>query len=124
VNKKYKKITENNQKNMEFVQQVIYRQGKVSSVLHEYNINQLQYIEIMELMDRYRNAIQNNEKVHYSQFENDVYEIIPQHKSNYYMCEYLTLAFMEEGRWEEVFWTIYGWMPKFNYLVEDEERDK
>ena len=32
------------------------------------------------------------------------------------MCEYLARAFMDEGRWDEVFPALYGDMPKYNYL--------
>lgn len=35
------------------------------------------------------------------------------------MCEELAKGFMEEGRWEEVFKSLYGDMTKYSYLKKE-----
>ena len=67
-------------------------------------------------MDKYRNAIENRKSVSHGRFESEIYEIVPSHSGDYHMCEYLARAFMDEGRWDEVFPALYGDMPKYNYL--------
>ncbi len=37
-------------------------------------------------------------------------------------CEYLAQSFMEDGRWEEVFATLYGEMPKYKFYMENRDR--
>ncbi|WP_227863496.1 hypothetical protein [Clostridioides sp. ES-S-0049-02] len=62
----------------------------------------------MDLMDSYRTKISNGEKVTKSSFENDVYSIIPSKNRDYHFCEFITQNFMQEGKWQEIFNTLYG----------------
>jgi len=64
-------------------------------------------------MDAYREDIENGKDVSHGKFEEEIYKNVPQHKGNYHFVEYLTSAFKEEGRWEEVFDKLYGDMPKY-----------
>ena len=119
MNEEKMRMLEQRLDNLEFRQQLLFDNDDVSRLLFEYNINQKQYRSIMDLMDKYRSAIDKGEKVHNSVFEDEIYEIVPEHKSDYHMCEYLARAFMDCGRWEEVFPALYGDMAKYKHLMEN-----
>ncbi|MED3976796.1 DUF1878 domain-containing protein [Priestia megaterium] len=103
-----KKINE-----MEFRQDLLFHRTAVNEMLYEYKITKHQYDKIMDVMDVYRDAIDNGKDVSHGKFEQEIYEIVTQHQGNYHFVEYLTAAFKEEGRWEEVFDKLYGDMPKY-----------
>ncbi|MBN9653871.1 DUF1878 domain-containing protein [Halobacillus sp. GSS1] len=98
---------------MQFRQRLLFDQTPVNRLLFEYEITQTQYNKIMDLMDFYRSKIGRNEKVHHSSFEQSIYQIVPKLNGNYHFVEFLTNAFKEESRWEEVFDKLYGDMPKY-----------
>lgn len=98
---------------MEFRQDLLFYGSSVDRLLYEYKITKKQYTEIMDLMDKYREKIDKKERVHHGTFEQEVYIIVPQRSGDYHFCEYLTIAFKEENRWEEVFDSLYGDMPKY-----------
>ncbi len=72
----------------------------------------------MDLMDKYRKAIDNFKEVYHSVFEDEMYNIVPEHSGNYHMCEYIVKAFMNAGRWEEVFPALYGDMLKYKNVIQ------
>ncbi|WP_231510817.1 DUF1878 domain-containing protein [Bacillus sp. UNC438CL73TsuS30] len=98
---------------MEFRQDLLFYDSSVNRLLYEYKITKEQYNEIMDLMDRYRNKIDKKQDVHHGTFEQEIYNTVPHRKGDYHFCEYLTIAFKEENRWEEVFDALYGDMPKY-----------
>lgn len=102
-----------NQQEIEFRQDLIFFSSAVNRILYEYKITKEQYNKIMDLMDNYRRKIENQEIVSHGTFEQQIYELIPHLKGNYHFAEYLTGAFKEENRWEEVFDILYGDMPKY-----------
>lgn len=104
---------------LEFRQQLLFDNDDLSRLLFEYNITHQQYRDIMDLMDSYRDDIDNNRNVDNSAFEDAIYKIVPEHSGDYHMCEYLARAFMDTGRWEEVFPALYGDMPKYRFLLEE-----
>lgn len=101
---------------IEFRQELLFSNTEVDRLLFEYKITHDQYREIMDLMDEYRVAIESGEKVFHTSFEQSVYGIVKHLEGNYHFCKYLTRAFMNEGRWEEVFINLYGDMPKYKGL--------
>lgn len=101
------------QKEMEFRQDLIFYNTAVNRILYEYKITKEQNDKIMDLMDDYRKKIDNRQKVSHGTFEQQIYDIVTQHDGNYHFVEFLTKAFKEENRWEEVFDALYGDMPKF-----------
>ena len=121
MNEERIKMLEQKINDLEFRQQLLFDNDEVSRLLFEYKITQSQYRSIMDLMDKYRETIGKREEVHHSIFEDEIYAIVPEHKSNYHMCEYLTRAFMDCGRWEEVFPALYGNMLKYKYLMESRD---
>ena len=103
---------------LEFKQNLLLYNDEVSRVIFEYDFSKEQYDKLMDLLDSYRNKIRQGktEGVNNAQFERDVYEIIPEHKGNYHMCETILYTMKEANRWEEVFDIIYGDMPKYRFL--------
>jgi hypothetical protein len=97
----------------EFRQDLIFYNSAVNSILYEYKITKRQYEKIMDVMDTYRNKIARDQKVSHSSFEQEIYNIATQHEGNYHFVEFLTKAFKEENRWEEVFDSLYKNMPKY-----------
>lgn len=106
---------------IEFRQELLFYNDEVSHLLFEYNITREQYRSIMDLMDKYRYDIHNYKEVYHYVFEDELYTIIPERRGDYHMCEYLTRAFMNEGRWEEVFPALYEDMPKYKNVIHKNE---
>ena len=67
----------------------------------------------MDLMDSYREKLSCGDPVSHSQFESEVYAIVPHLAGNYHFCEMLTKALHDDNRWEEVFSALYGDLPKY-----------
>ena len=101
---------------IEFRQRLLFDDDSVSRLLFEYEITHNEYTGIMDLMDKYREKIDKKESVYSGTFEDEIYLIVPLHKGDYHFCEYITKAFMENRRWEEVFLALYGDSPKYSYL--------
>lgn len=102
---------------IEFRQQLLFDNDEVSRMLFEYELTHDQYKKIMDLMDEYRNKIDKKKEVSHGQFESAMYAIVPNHKGDYHMCEGFAMAFMEVGRWDEVFPELYGDMPKYSSMM-------
>lgn len=98
---------------IEFRQELLFYNSEVDRMLFEYKITHPQYTKIMDLMDEYRRKIDNNEEVSHGLFEDSIYKIVTHLEGDYHFCEYITRAFMNEGRWEEVFPALYGDMSKY-----------
>ena len=56
-------------------------------IIFEYKITRRQYRAIMDLMDEYRDLIENGKECSNGGFEQRMYEILSEHDGNYYMCE-------------------------------------
>lgn len=101
---------------IEFRQDLLFDNDEVSRIIYEAKITREEYQAIMDLMDKIRAWISNGLEVNNSDYEEHFYEIVPEHHGDYHLCENIAQAFMEEGRWEEVFPALYGDMPKYSYL--------
>ena len=99
---------------LEFRQELLFRNDDVSRLLFEHEITQVEENLLMDLMECYRTKISNGEHVIGGSFESDVYNIIPSKDGDYHFCESITRYFMQERRWEEVFDTLYGHLPKYS----------
>ena len=112
VNRQFETLTEK----IDFIsfrQQLLFDNDEVSRILFEYEVNEQESRCIMDLMDSYREKLSRQEPVYHSQFESEVYTIVPHLKGNFHFCEMLTEAFHEENRWEEVFPALYGGLAKY-----------
>ena len=111
----YQQILERIDK-IEFRQELLFYESEINRSLFEYGITRKQYEQIMDLMDQYRKRIWNKEECNSSEFEMDLYGILPDHDGNYHMCEEFAKAFYDDGRWQEVFIKLYGDNPKYAYV--------
>ncbi|HGH0517499.1 TPA: hypothetical protein ACJHFP_003693 [Clostridioides difficile] len=93
---------------LDFRQELLFRNNDTSRLLFEHEITQEEETLLMDLMDSYRTKISNGEKVTRGSFENDIYNVIPSKNGDYHFCEFIAQNFMQEGRWQEVFNTLYG----------------
>lgn len=101
---------------LEFKVELLAENTKVARLLFESNITKSQYNKIMDLMDIYRYKIDNKEEVHHYSFESEIEGITG--NRDYHFAEALSRAFMEDGRWDEVFPKLYGDLPKYKYFME------
>lgn len=98
---------------LSFREQLLFDNDEVSRILFEYEVNEQESRAIMDLMDSYREKLSRQEPVSHSQFESEIYAIIPHLNGDYHFCEYLVKAFHDQKRWEEVFPALYGGLPKY-----------
>lgn len=103
---------------IEFRQTLLFNNSDLSRLIFEYEITEYEYQKIMDLMDEIKDRLENGEEVLHDEFEQEIYNIVPLHKRDYHFCEYIARAFMDDGRWGEVFPALYGDMPKYKYIGE------
>ena len=72
---------------IEFRQQLLFENDEVSRLLFENQITEIEYRNLMELMDSYRAKLDNGEEVFSGEYEQKVYEIIPSKYGDYHFCE-------------------------------------
>lgn len=101
---------------IEFRQELLFNNSVVDRILFEYGLTRIQYREIMNVMDEFRRIINEGKDCSHTLFESKIYSIVPEHEGEFHMCENLAKGFMQEGRWEEVFFALYGDMPKYSNL--------
>lgn len=99
---------------IEFRQELLFNNTDIDRLLFDYEITRDEYRKIMDLMDKYRTKIDNNEEVNHGAFEDSIYQIVPSHRSDYHMCEYIARDFANGRRWEEVFTVLYGDFPIYD----------
>ena len=104
---------------IEFRQELLFGNTDLDRSIFEYKMTRTQFRDVMDLMDEYRDLIANGKSCSNVGFEQRMYEILPEHDGDYHMCEEIAKNFMLDGRWEEVFMKLYGYMPKYSYLKRD-----
>lgn len=105
---------------LEFRLEMLAENTNISRLLFEYKITKKQYGEIMDLMDEFRNKIDKHEDVEHVTFEKQIERITA--NMDYHFAEDVARAFMEDGRWEEVFPALYGGMQKYKYYMENKRK--
>ena len=76
----------------------------------------------MDLMDEQRDKIDKGQKVDHIEFETRIEEITG--NRDYHFAEMVAKAFMEDGRWDEVFPELYGDMLKYKHYLESRNKDE
>lgn len=107
---------------LEFRIDLIASTTNVNKILYEYNVNRSQYNEIMDLMDEVRNELDKHKTYNHVTFEQRMKRIFPAKDDpchDYHFAEEIALAFLEDGRWEEVFPALYSDTPKFKYFLKN-----
>jgi FtsZ-binding cell division protein ZapB len=102
---------------LKFKIDLLKENSNTSNILFQYDISYEQYKKIMDLMNAYRTRIDNQEEVSSLLFEQSIYDITG-NQGDYHFCEFIAKAFMEDGRWEEVFPAIYGKFNKYKLYME------
>ena len=100
--------------------------AKIEKTFKEYNVTKEEQRRIMDVMDKYRELIAEGNKVSRAQYESDIQSVFggfisaSQHNPviEYHFCEYVAKEFMEDGRWEEVFPSLYGDLLKYGGKIE------
>ena len=106
---------------LEFRLELLAEGSNISSLLFECKITHSQYVKIMDLMDEQRDKIDKGQKVNNVEFETRIAEITG--NKDYHFAELTAKAFMEDGRWDEVFPALYGDMPKYKHYLESRNKD-
>ena len=109
---------------IEFRQELLFNNSNADRILFEYNIRRDEYEIIMDIMDNYSDIIENKSyEINCHRFEKDIYTQIPHLEGNYHFCEYITRAFMEDGRWGDVFPALYGKLPKYKEFMNEYDNE-
>ena len=101
---------------LEFQVKLLFNNTELDRFFYETQVTKKQYDKIMDLMDSFRDKIDNGKHVYHGEFESLIYEIVPHKNGDYHFCEYVAKGFAENHQWEEVFYNLYGDMPKYSYL--------
>lgn len=105
---------------LEFRQDLLFENTGMSRFALEHKLTRNEYKALMDLMEEYQNKIDRKEKCTNAAFEQSVYKILPSIKVDYHVCEDMVRILYEEGRWVDVFTTLYANMPKYS-AVDDKE---
>jgi len=98
---------------IEFRQRLLFENNSYTRLLFDHEITREQNDRIYDLLDEYRNRIENGEKISHNSFEQRIYEIAPHKKGDYHFAEDVAQVNHERGSYEEIFEHLYGEMPKF-----------
>lgn len=100
----------------------------VESVRKSYNINDNQYSRIMDIMDEAAAAIRNGEEYTNYKLERKMISVVkssnPDKVIEYHAIQDIVSAFLEDGRWEEVFLTLYKDDPSQKSCIESYYKKK
>ncbi|HFE9685131.1 TPA: DUF1878 domain-containing protein [Clostridium perfringens] len=103
---------------LEFRQDLLFENSNVSRFLFETRTTREQYNAIMDIMDEYRDMIDNGQEVNHHSFEGRIYDAIGS-VGDYHFGEEIAKSFMQDDRWPEVFRALYGNMDKYRCLFTD-----
>lgn len=100
--------------------------ANVEKLFKEYNITKSEQKKIMDIMDKYRELIANENSVSNVEFEADIISVFGgdmqafRHTPpiEYHFCEFVAKDFMEDRRWDEVFPALYGHLPKYGGKID------
>lgn len=103
---------------IEYRQELLFDNGRFSRLMFDYKVTRKQHRALIGLFTEYRETIENGEEVSSSLYERQIGEIVPSHKHDYHFAEFIAKSLHEEGRYEEVFETLYGDSSKFKSYLE------
>lgn len=100
----------------------------VDSVRKSYNINDNQYSRIMDIMDEAAVAIRDGKEYTNYTLERNMIPVIklsnPDKVIEHHAVEEITSAFLEDGKWVEVFLTLYKDEPSQKSYIESYYAEK
>lgn len=108
---------------IEFRQDLIFRKTSLDRVLYEYRITRKQHSDLVDIMNKYENLIDDNQEAVYIEFEKEVHHIIERHghqhghdhHHNYEQHDYeiskfpklLAEEFFKQDKFKNVFLNLY-----------------
>ncbi|MCF2649076.1 MULTISPECIES: DUF1878 domain-containing protein [Niallia] len=105
---------------LEFKLDLMFHDSNINRVLYEYDITKTQYNEIMNLMDYFRDKINQKKEISNAEYESEIYKITG-NEGDYHLAEYIAKAFWEDERWDEVFPALYGNFPKYRHIISEKD---
>lgn len=84
--------------------------------IYDCKVTKEQLSKLYELMDVYRERIDNSQDVVSSAYESEVLSIVGRDELDYHFCELFSRLLWEEEKYEEVFEALYGDKQKFKKL--------
>lgn len=122
------RLEESNQELREEVKNLAFRiallgmPSNVNRMLFECGLNEQDYHRILDLMDEIQNELCSHREYTFAMYEKRMHEIFSGHnglENDYHFFEAVACAFFKDRRYQEVFATLYGNMPKYEGLMED-----
>lgn len=101
----------------EFQQDLQLDNSDYSRLLIQDGLTREQCHLINDVFDEYRSMIENGEEIQQRSFEERIYRVVPQHSGNHQFVEALAFENHKRVRCEEVFESLYGENPKFQYYL-------
>ncbi len=98
---------------LEYQIELLFENRPIDRFIYESKLTRNESKLIMDLLDKYRDAIASNKTVSHSKFEQEIYEIVPSKNGDYHFCELIAKLYADERQWEEVFPALYGDMSKY-----------
>lgn len=105
---------------IEFRQELLFSNTELDRYLFEIKATRKQNTKILDLFDSLRNQIDNGQKVSSPGYEQSIYDLLPQINNDYHVAEIIAKLLHQEGRYEEVFETLYGNVTKFQTYLENQ----
>lgn len=106
---------------IEFRMDLLREGTELAGLLYDCNITKSQLSSMYDIMDAYRACIDNNEEVSSGRFETEILNVVNNRTLDYHFCESFAKLLWEDRRYEEVFETLYGDMPKFKSIINHRE---
>lgn len=105
---------------LDFRQDLIFYSNRFNRLMYETGVTRKQNGELLDLVEEYSNQIHNGEHVNKGSFEQRVYEIVPEKYGDYHFAEFIALDLWKDGRWEDVFESLYKDFPKYQNVKKDD----
>lgn len=106
---------------LDFRQHLLFQNSDYDRLIFEHDITREENSAISEVFATFRQRIENGEGVIGSQFEQAIYDAVPYVFGNYHFAESLAQIAHSEGRYEEVFETLYGNSMKFAHYLNKQD---
>ncbi len=101
---------------IEFRMDLLREGTELSKFLYDHNVTKSKIDQLYDTMDYFREQIDAGKSVSSGDYEYRILKIMDDKKVDYHFCESFARILWEDGRYEEVFETLYKGFPKFEHL--------
>lgn len=102
--------------NIEFRMDLLREGTEFTRYVYDCKITEEQMRQLYNIMDKYRSAIDKNEKVSSAVYETEILNVVGRENLDYHFCEDFAQLLWQENRYKEVFENLYGDSNKFKHL--------